>query len=161
MPGAALRLLRDDPDVVVWTLARLEMLSALARRGRDEPAAARQLRLVRRHFLDAWERWSEVTAADIEARGRKALALQVDVTKEADCAAMAAAAWAAHGPIDIVIANAGAAASAPSVRHSSLCNSRPAPSKPAPREIRTRPTKAAVVPYAASLQACSQLYLQS
>ncbi|HMF20873.1 MAG TPA: SDR family oxidoreductase [Pseudolabrys sp.] len=44
---------------------------------------------------------------------RKATAIVADVTKEADCAAMVAAARAAHGPIDIVIANAGAAASAP------------------------------------------------
>jgi NAD(P)-dependent dehydrogenase (short-subunit alcohol dehydrogenase family) len=43
----------------------------------------------------------------------KATAIVADVTKEADCAAMAAAARAAHGPIDIVIVNAGAAASAP------------------------------------------------
>jgi NAD(P)-dependent dehydrogenase (short-subunit alcohol dehydrogenase family) len=43
----------------------------------------------------------------------KAIAIIADVTKEVDCAAMAAAARAAHGPIDIVIANAGAAASAP------------------------------------------------
>jgi NAD(P)-dependent dehydrogenase (short-subunit alcohol dehydrogenase family) len=35
------------------------------------------------------------------------------VTKEADCIAMASAARKAHGPIDIVVANAGAAASAP------------------------------------------------
>ena len=35
------------------------------------------------------------------------------MTREADCAAMVAAARAAHGPIDIVIANAGAAESAP------------------------------------------------
>ena len=66
--GPAVRRLREDPEVVVWTLARLELLAALVRRGRDEPAAARQLRLVRRHFLDAWERWSEVTAADIVRR---------------------------------------------------------------------------------------------
>ena len=66
--GAAVRRLREDPEVVVWTLARLELLAALARRGRDEPTAARQLALVRRHFLDAWERWSEVTAADIVRR---------------------------------------------------------------------------------------------
>jgi NAD(P)-dependent dehydrogenase (short-subunit alcohol dehydrogenase family) len=44
---------------------------------------------------------------------RKATAIVADVTKEADCMAMAAAARAAHGPIDIVIANAGAAASTP------------------------------------------------
>lgn len=43
----------------------------------------------------------------------KATAIVADVTKEADCAAMATAAHAAQGPIDIVIANAGAAASAP------------------------------------------------
>ena len=35
--GAAVRRLREDPEVVVWTLARLELLAALARRGRDEP----------------------------------------------------------------------------------------------------------------------------
>lgn len=43
----------------------------------------------------------------------KATAIVADVTKEADCAAMATAAHAAQGPIDIVIANAGAAVSAP------------------------------------------------
>jgi predicted nucleic acid-binding protein len=66
--AAAVRRLREDPEVVVWTLARLELLAALARRSHDEPAAARQLGLVRRHFLEAWERWSEVTAADIVRR---------------------------------------------------------------------------------------------
>jgi predicted nucleic acid-binding protein len=65
---AAVRRLREDPDVVVWTLARLEVLAALARRGRDEPGASRALGFVRRHFLDAWERWSEVIAADIVRR---------------------------------------------------------------------------------------------
>ena len=43
----------------------------------------------------------------------RATVIVADITKETDCAAMAAAARAAHGPIDIVIANAGAAASAP------------------------------------------------
>jgi len=42
-----------------------------------------------------------------------ATAIVADVTKTADCAAMVEAAHAAHGPIDIVIANAGAAESAP------------------------------------------------
>jgi NAD(P)-dependent dehydrogenase (short-subunit alcohol dehydrogenase family) len=41
----------------------------------------------------------------------KATAIVADVTKESDCAAMASAARKAHGPIDIVIANAGAVAS--------------------------------------------------
>ena len=43
----------------------------------------------------------------------KATAIVADITKEADCAAMVAAARRAHGPIDIVIVNAGMAASAP------------------------------------------------
>jgi NAD(P)-dependent dehydrogenase (short-subunit alcohol dehydrogenase family) len=37
--------------------------------------------------------------------------IEADVTREADCAAMVEAAHAAHGPIDIVIANAGGAES--------------------------------------------------
>lgn len=40
-------------------------------------------------------------------------AIAADITSAADCNAMAAAAHAAHGPIDILIANAGAAESAP------------------------------------------------
>ena len=43
----------------------------------------------------------------------KATAIVADVTNAADCTAMVEAAHAAHGPIDIVIANAGAAESAP------------------------------------------------
>jgi NAD(P)-dependent dehydrogenase (short-subunit alcohol dehydrogenase family) len=42
-----------------------------------------------------------------------ATAIVADITKDEDCIAMVAAARAAHGPIDIVIANAGAASSAP------------------------------------------------
>jgi NAD(P)-dependent dehydrogenase (short-subunit alcohol dehydrogenase family) len=43
----------------------------------------------------------------------KAAIVVADVTREADCAAMVEAAHAAHGAIDIIIANAGAAASSP------------------------------------------------
>jgi NAD(P)-dependent dehydrogenase (short-subunit alcohol dehydrogenase family) len=43
----------------------------------------------------------------------KATAIVADITKPEDCTAMVAAAHAAHGPIDIVIANAGMASSAP------------------------------------------------
>ena len=39
-----------------------------------------------------------------------------DVTREADCAAMFASAASVHGPVDIVIANAGAAESAPAAK---------------------------------------------
>ena len=43
----------------------------------------------------------------------KAAAITADITQEADCAAMVEAARKAHGPLDIVIANAGMADSAP------------------------------------------------
>src|SRR6185436_9677352 len=56
------RWLHDDPAVVVWTLARVEVCSALARRRRAEPQAARKLATARRELLAAWERWTEVTA---------------------------------------------------------------------------------------------------
>ena len=62
------RWLRDDPDVVVWTLTRVELLSALARRRRAEPAAARRLLAARREILRAWPRWSEVTAVELVRR---------------------------------------------------------------------------------------------
>jgi uncharacterized protein len=62
------RWLRDDSDVVVWTLTRVELLSALARRRRHEPAAARRLQGARQELLVAWNRWSEITAIDLVHR---------------------------------------------------------------------------------------------
>jgi predicted nucleic acid-binding protein len=56
--------LRDDSDVVVWTLTRVELFSALARRRRHEPGAARRLQGARQEVLVAWNRWSEITAID-------------------------------------------------------------------------------------------------
>jgi NAD(P)-dependent dehydrogenase (short-subunit alcohol dehydrogenase family) len=43
-------------------------------------------------------------------------AIVADITQEADCAAMLQTARAAHGPVDIVIANAGMASSAPAAK---------------------------------------------
>jgi NAD(P)-dependent dehydrogenase (short-subunit alcohol dehydrogenase family) len=54
--------------------------------------------------------------AEVAGSLARATPIVADVTKEADCVAMAAAARAVHGPIDIVIANAGAAASVPFAR---------------------------------------------
>ena len=47
------------------------------------------------------------------ARLPQATTVTADVTRQADCIAMVEAARAAHGPIDIVVANAGMAESAP------------------------------------------------
>jgi NAD(P)-dependent dehydrogenase (short-subunit alcohol dehydrogenase family) len=46
----------------------------------------------------------------------RAAAIVADITREVECAAMVAAARQAYGPIDIVIANAGMAASAPAAK---------------------------------------------
>jgi NAD(P)-dependent dehydrogenase (short-subunit alcohol dehydrogenase family) len=53
---------------------------------------------------------------EVAAQLPRARAIVADVTSEADCAAMAVAARAAHGPIDILVANAGAADSAPAAK---------------------------------------------
>jgi len=62
------RWLREDPDVIVWTLTRVELLSALARCRREEPTAGRRLLAARREILSAWQHWSEITAVEIVRR---------------------------------------------------------------------------------------------
>lgn len=56
---------REDPEIIIWTLTRVELLSAVARRRREKPSSARRLAAVRRDLIRAWERWSEVTAIEI------------------------------------------------------------------------------------------------
>jgi NAD(P)-dependent dehydrogenase (short-subunit alcohol dehydrogenase family) len=53
---------------------------------------------------------------EVAAKLPRAKAIVADVTSEADCTAMVATARAAHGPIDILVANAGAAESAPAAK---------------------------------------------
>jgi NAD(P)-dependent dehydrogenase (short-subunit alcohol dehydrogenase family) len=53
---------------------------------------------------------------EVAAQLPRAKAIVADVTNEADCMAMGAAAREAHGPIDILIANAGAAESVPAAK---------------------------------------------
>src|SRR5262249_5305171 len=53
---------------------------------------------------------------EVAARIAGAMPIVADVTREEACQAMVAAARAAHGPIDILIANAGAAESAPAAK---------------------------------------------
>jgi uncharacterized protein len=93
--GSAERWLREDPDVVVWTLTRVELLSALARRRREEPQAARRLLAARREILGAWERWSEVTAVDRVRRHAERVVESHPVTA-ADALQIAAALVAAE-----------------------------------------------------------------
>ena len=82
--------LRRDPVVVVWTLARVEVLSALARRERDEPSAARALIRARTRVLAAWEEWSEIVALEPVRRQAERL-VSVHPLRAADALQLGAA----------------------------------------------------------------------
>lgn len=89
------RWLREDAGVLVWTLTRVELLSALARRRRLEPTAARRLQAARRELLAAWERWSEVTAVDLVRRHAERL-VETHPLRTADALQLGAALTAAE-----------------------------------------------------------------
>jgi NAD(P)-dependent dehydrogenase (short-subunit alcohol dehydrogenase family) len=55
----------------------------------------------------------EAPLKEMAAQWPRGIAIAADITKSEDCARMVERARAAHGPLDIVIANAGAAESAP------------------------------------------------
>jgi predicted nucleic acid-binding protein len=82
--------LRRDPVVVVWTLTRVEVLSALARREREEPSAARALLRARTLALAAWEEWSEVVALEPVRRQAERL-VSVHPLRAADALQLGAA----------------------------------------------------------------------
>lgn len=82
--------LRDDPAVVVWTLTRVELLSALARRRREDPRAGPRLQAARREIVAAWERWSEVTEIDVVRRHAERL-VETHPLRAADALQIAAA----------------------------------------------------------------------
>ncbi len=89
------RWLRGDPDVVVWILTRVELLSALARRRRAEPMATRRIAAARREALATWERWSEVTAVEIARRHAERI-VETHVLRAADALQLGAALVAAE-----------------------------------------------------------------
>ena len=82
--------LRRDPIVVVWTLTRVELLSALARRERKEPDAARALVTARARVLAAWEEWSEIVAIEPVRRQAERL-VSVHPLRAADALQLGAA----------------------------------------------------------------------
>ena len=90
----ARKWLRRDPTVVVWTLTRVELLSALARRERAEPSAARALQRARRQVLVAWEEWSEIVAVEPVRRQAERL-VTVHPLRAADAVQLGAALVAA------------------------------------------------------------------
>lgn len=95
------RWLREDPGVVVWTLSRVELLSALARRRRNEPTAARRLAAARRDVLRAWELWTEIGAVEPVRRHAERL-VETHPLRAADALQLAAAIVAAEERPDTI-----------------------------------------------------------
>ncbi len=90
------RWLRDDPLVIVWTLTRVELLSAFARRRREAPGATRRLSTARREMLAAWPDWSEVTAVESVRRHAERI-VESHPLRAADALQVGAALVAAEG----------------------------------------------------------------
>jgi predicted nucleic acid-binding protein len=84
------RWLRADPDVVVWALTRIELLSAFARRRREDPKRARQLSAARRELLATWDLWTEVVALDVVRRHAERV-IETHPLRAADALQLAAA----------------------------------------------------------------------
>ena len=94
--GMVRRWLAEDPVVVVWTLTRVELLSAFARRRRERPEAHAVLSTARRNALTAWERWTEITAVET-VRGHAERLAEVHPLRAADALQVGAAVVAGGG----------------------------------------------------------------
>lgn len=84
----------QDSDVAVWTLTRVELLSALARRHRQRRAAREDLIAARRELLAAWEHWTEIAAIDL-VRARAERLVERHPLRAADALQLGAALVAA------------------------------------------------------------------
>lgn len=53
---------RMDPDVTVWSLSRVELFSAIARRRREDRQSPEPYRAARAQIIRVWDEWSVVDA---------------------------------------------------------------------------------------------------
>jgi len=74
--------------------------------------AAEGARVAVNHPDEATREAAEAVVAEIRAAGGEALALRADVAEEAEADALVAAAEEAHGPVDVLVSNAGVARAA-------------------------------------------------
>ena len=86
----------SDSEIIVWTLTRLELLSAVARRRREESRSAAMLTVARRNILRAWDGWSEITAVELVRRHAERLVESYPL-RAADALQLGAALIAAEG----------------------------------------------------------------
>jgi hypothetical protein len=83
-------LLQRDPDVIVWMLSSVEVLSAIARHRRRSKGAADLLHQARLEVLERWSQWSAVTDAEAVRRRAERL-VAVHPLAAADALQLAAA----------------------------------------------------------------------
>ncbi len=88
--------LDSDPRVTIWTLTRVEVLSAISRRRRLEPEAVGLLQIARREVMRSWLNWTEVT--DLASVRRHAERIvETHSLRAADALQLGAALAAAEG----------------------------------------------------------------
>ena len=90
------RWLAEDPLVIVWTLTRVELLSAFARRRRERASNHVGLSTARREALAAWDPWTEITAVEA-VRGHAERLVEIHPLRAADALQVGAAVVAAAG----------------------------------------------------------------
>jgi predicted nucleic acid-binding protein len=86
----------SDSEIIVWTLTRVELLSAIARRRREESRSAAMLTVARRNILRAWDGWSEITTVELVRRHAERLVESYPL-RAADALQLGAALIAAEG----------------------------------------------------------------
>ena len=97
-PGSA--RVRDwfdsDSEIIVWTLTRVELLSAIARVRREDSRSATILTVARRNIMRAWDGWSEITNVELVRRHAERLVESYPL-RAADALQLGAALIAAEG----------------------------------------------------------------
>jgi len=87
---------RTDSEIIVWTLTRVELLSAIARRRREDSRSTPMLTAARRNIIRAWDGWSEVTTVELVRRHAERLVESYPL-RAADALQLGAALMAAEG----------------------------------------------------------------
>jgi predicted nucleic acid-binding protein len=89
----------SDPEIVIWTFARVELLSAFARRRREDEAVAHRYEAARDEFLRVSLDWSEV-AELVAVRRHAERVVEKYPLRAADALQLGAALVAADGQPD-------------------------------------------------------------
>ncbi len=86
----------SDSEIIVWTLTRVELLSAIARLRREDSRFAPILTVARRNIMRAWDGWSEITNVELVRRHAERLVESYHL-RAADALQLGAALIAAEG----------------------------------------------------------------